>query len=160
MVKLTIRSQFKTSSGPRLLKLFLLIKLATRIGCRSTPPVYVVTQTPFYIMLPAIPNRFPLSLAVRMIPVYTTDPHEPIVYQAWALPHLNDALCNPELQLFNNFLSYYHDAEKENHLEFPFIDEMWPDSPVPASSYGEPDQQCLHYPGCYAGYLPFLSVTA
>ncbi|KAI2496560.1 hypothetical protein MHU86_17952 [Fragilaria crotonensis] len=97
------------------------------------------------------PKRIPFSLAVRLIPVYTTGPSGQTIYQAWALPHLNDALRDPELQLFNNFLSYYHTA-KENHPEFPFIDLMGSDSPVP--NYGESSSQCLHYPGCYAGYLP------
>ncbi|KAI2492908.1 hypothetical protein MHU86_21622 [Fragilaria crotonensis] len=41
---------------------------------------------------------------------------------------------------------------KENHPEFPFIDLMGSDSPVP--NYGESSSKCLHYPGCYAGYLP------
>ncbi|KAI2510992.1 hypothetical protein MHU86_3464 [Fragilaria crotonensis] len=76
------------------------------------------------------PKRIPFSLAVRLIPVYTTGPSGQTIYQAWALPHLNDALRDPELQLFNNFLSYYHTA-KENHPEFPFIDLMGSDSPVP-----------------------------
>ncbi|KAI2513990.1 hypothetical protein MHU86_374 [Fragilaria crotonensis] len=76
------------------------------------------------------PKRIPFSLAVRLIPVYTTGPSGQTIYQAWALPHLNNALRDPELQLFNNFLSYYHTA-KENHPEFPFIDLMGSDSPVP-----------------------------
>ncbi|KAI2507582.1 hypothetical protein MHU86_6875 [Fragilaria crotonensis] len=97
------------------------------------------------------PKRIPFSLAVRLIPVYTTGPSGQTIYQAWALPHLNNALRDPELQLFNNFLSYYHTA-KENHPEFPFIDLMGSDSPVP--NYGESSSKCLHYPGCYAGYLP------
>ncbi|KAI2500358.1 hypothetical protein MHU86_14101 [Fragilaria crotonensis] len=79
------------------------------------------------------PKRIPFSLAVRLIPVYTTGPSGQTIYQAWALPHLNNALRDPELQLFNNFLSYYHTA-KENHPEFPFIDLMGSDSPVP--NYG------------------------
>ncbi|KAI2491524.1 hypothetical protein MHU86_23026 [Fragilaria crotonensis] len=58
------------------------------------------------------PKRIPFSLAVRLIPVYTTGPSGQTIYQAWALPHLNDALRDPELQLFNNFLSYYHTAKK------------------------------------------------
>ncbi|KAI2496940.1 hypothetical protein MHU86_17581 [Fragilaria crotonensis] len=97
------------------------------------------------------PKRIPFSLAVRLIPVYTTGPSGQTIYQAWALPHLDNALRDPELQLFNNFLSYYHTA-KENHPEFPFIDLMGSDSPVP--NYGESSSKCLHYPGCYAGYLP------
>jgi hypothetical protein len=88
-----------------------------------------------------------------MIPTYTTDPTEQSIYQGWALPHLNDALCDPELQLFNNPLSYYH-IEKENHPQYPFIDQMAPDSPIIAFGFGESNPSCLHYPGCYAGYLP------
>ncbi|KAI2508283.1 hypothetical protein MHU86_6088 [Fragilaria crotonensis] len=57
------------------------------------------------------PKRIPFSLAVRLIPVYTTGPSGQTIYQAWALPHLNNALRDPELQLFNNFLSYYHTAK-------------------------------------------------
>ncbi|KAI2496550.1 hypothetical protein MHU86_17942 [Fragilaria crotonensis] len=49
------------------------------------------------------PKRIPFSLAVRLIPVYTTGPSGQTIYQAWALPHLNNALRDPELQLFNNF---------------------------------------------------------
>jgi len=99
------------------------------------------------------PKRVPFSLAVRMIPVYTTDRNKHSVYQGWALPHLNDTLRDPELQLFNNFLSYFHN-EKENHPEFPFLDLMAPDFPIIASGFGESNPYCLHYPGCYAGYLP------
>ncbi|KAI2514023.1 hypothetical protein MHU86_407 [Fragilaria crotonensis] len=44
------------------------------------------------------PKRIPFSLAVRLIPVYTTGPSGQTIYQAWALPHLNNALrdlnCN------------------------------------------------------------------
>jgi hypothetical protein len=98
-------------------------------------------------------QRVPFSLAIQMIPVYTTEPTEQSIYQGWALPHLNDALCNPELQLFNNPLSYYH-TEKENHPEYPFIDQMAPDSPIIAFGFGESNPYCLHYPGCYTGYLP------
>jgi hypothetical protein len=99
------------------------------------------------------PQRIPFSLAIRLIPVYTTDPTEQSICQGWALPHLNDTLCDPELQLFNNPLSYCH-TEKENHLEYPFIDQMDPDSPILALDFGESNPYCLHYPGCYAAYLP------
>ncbi|KAI2494641.1 hypothetical protein MHU86_19870 [Fragilaria crotonensis] len=58
------------------------------------------------------------------------------IYQAWALPHLIDALRDPEIQLFNNHLSYYYN-EKESHPEFPFIDQMGPDSPFSANGYNE-----------------------
>ena len=101
------------------------------------------------------PSRVPFSLAIRMIPVYTTGPTEQSIYKAWALPHLNDALRDPELQLFNNFLSYYH-TERENHPEFPFIDQMGDALPVRAyANSGESNLPSLSYPGCYAGYLPF-----
>ncbi|KAI2513177.1 hypothetical protein MHU86_1215 [Fragilaria crotonensis] len=101
------------------------------------------------------PKTVPFSLAIRMIPVFTTGPLEESIYQAWALPHLIDALRDPEIQLFNNHLSYYYN-EKESHPEFPFIDQMGPDSPFSANGYnGESSLQCLSYPGCYAGYLPF-----
>ncbi|KAI2496409.1 hypothetical protein MHU86_18088 [Fragilaria crotonensis] len=101
------------------------------------------------------PKAVPFSLAIRMIPVFTTGPLEESIYQAWALPHLIDALRDPEIQLFNNHLSYYYN-EKESHPEFPFIDQMGPDSPFSANGYnGESSLQCLSYPGCYAGYLPF-----
>ncbi len=36
------------------------------------------------------PQRVPFSLAIQMIPVYTTDPTEQSIYQGWALPHLNE----------------------------------------------------------------------
>ena len=101
------------------------------------------------------PQMVPFSLAIRMIPVFTTGPTERSIYEAWALSHLNDALRDPEIQLFNNYLSYYHN-KKETHPEFPFIDQMGPDSPI--SGYclnGESSLQCLSYPGCYSGYLPF-----
>ena len=99
------------------------------------------------------PQRVPFSLAIRMIPVYTTNPTKQFIYQSWALPHLNDTLCIPELQLFNNSLSYYH-TEKENHPEYPLINQVAPDSPIIAFGFGESNPPCLHYPGCYAGYVP------
>ncbi|KAI2491247.1 NB-ARC domain [Fragilaria crotonensis] len=71
-----------------------------------------------------------------MIPVFTTGPLEESIYQAWALPHLIDALRDPEIQLFNNHLSYYYN-EKESHPEFPFIDQMGPDSPFSANGYND-----------------------
>ncbi|KAI2505925.1 Mitochondrial protein [Fragilaria crotonensis] len=80
------------------------------------------------------PKTVPFSLAIRMIPVFTTGPLEESIYQAWALPHLIDALRDPEIQLFNNHLSYYYN-EKESHPEFPFIDQMEPDSPFSANGY-------------------------
>ncbi|KAI2510781.1 hypothetical protein MHU86_3567 [Fragilaria crotonensis] len=80
------------------------------------------------------PKTVPFSLAIRMIPVFTTGPLEESIYQAWALPHLIDALRDPEIQLFNNHLSYYYN-EKESHPEFPFIDQMGPDSPFSANGY-------------------------
>ncbi|KAI2491683.1 hypothetical protein MHU86_22891 [Fragilaria crotonensis] len=86
------------------------------------------------------PKRIPFSLAVRLIPVYTTGPSGQTIYQAWALPHLDNALRDPELQLFNNFLSYYHTA-KENHPEFPFIDLMGSDSPVPNYDHDSEEEQ-------------------
>ncbi|KAI2503797.1 NB-ARC domain [Fragilaria crotonensis] len=82
------------------------------------------------------PKTVPFSLAIRMIPVFTTGPLEESIYQAWALPHLIDALRDPEIQLFNNHLSYYYN-EKESHPEFPFIDQMGPDSPFSANGYNE-----------------------
>ncbi|KAI2490632.1 hypothetical protein MHU86_23931 [Fragilaria crotonensis] len=100
------------------------------------------------------PKRIPFSLAVRLIPVYTTGPSGQTIYQAWALPHLNDALRDPELQLFNNFLSYYHTA-KENHPEFPFIDLMGSDSPVP--NYGR--NSCTNRPA-NANFAPNEPQTA
>ncbi|KAI2491441.1 hypothetical protein MHU86_23131 [Fragilaria crotonensis] len=89
------------------------------------------------------PKTVPFSLAIRMIPVFTTGPLEESIYQAWALPHLIDALRDPEIQLFNNHLSYYYN-EKESHPEFPFIDQMGPDSPFSANGYnGCPNQMEL-----------------
>ncbi|KAI2497647.1 hypothetical protein MHU86_16834 [Fragilaria crotonensis] len=82
------------------------------------------------------PKTVPFSLAIRMIPVFTTGPLEKSIYQAWALPHLIDALRDPEIQLFNNHLSYYYN-EKESHPEFPFIDQMGPDSPFSANGYND-----------------------
>jgi hypothetical protein len=127
-------------------------RTAADLRCNIDSDMYHVAQDP---------QRVPFSLAIRMIPVYTTDPTEQSIHQGWTLLHLNDALCNPELQLFNNFLSYHH-TEKENHPEFPFIDQMAPDFPIRDFGFGEsnppclhyPGPPCLHYPGCYAGYLP------
>ncbi|KAI2493771.1 hypothetical protein MHU86_20776 [Fragilaria crotonensis] len=124
----TVQRLFRTQTA----KPIHLIKLMTRIGttphCRFTSP----PDADLYHVA-CDPKRIPFSLAVRLIPVYTTGPSGQTIYQAWALPHLNNALHDPELQLFNNF-SYYHTA-KENHPEFPFIDLMGSDSPVP--NYGE-----------------------
>ena len=41
------------------------------------------------------PTKIPFSLAIRLIPVYTITSFDNTVYQAWALPHLNDALRDP-----------------------------------------------------------------
>ncbi|KAI2506228.1 hypothetical protein MHU86_8163 [Fragilaria crotonensis] len=41
------------------------------------------------------PTKIPFSLAIRLIPVYTISPSGNNVYRAWALPHLNDALRDP-----------------------------------------------------------------
>ncbi|KAI2496515.1 hypothetical protein MHU86_18008 [Fragilaria crotonensis] len=79
-----------------------------------------------------------------MIPVFTTGPLEESIYQAWALPHLIDALRDPEIQLFNNHLSYYYN-EKESHPEFPFIDQMGPDSPFSANGYNDLTKTLLKY---------------
>ncbi|KAI2494848.1 hypothetical protein MHU86_19690 [Fragilaria crotonensis] len=90
------------------------------------------------------PKTVPFSLAIRMIPVFTTGPLEESIYQAWALPHLIDALRDPEIQLFNNHLSYYYN-EKESHPEFPFIDQMGPDSPFSANGYNDLTKTLLKY---------------
>ncbi|KAI2500132.1 hypothetical protein MHU86_14338 [Fragilaria crotonensis] len=90
------------------------------------------------------PKTVPFSLAIRMIPVFTTGPLEESIYQAWALPHLIDALRDPEIQLFNNHLSYYYN-EKESHPEFPFIDQMGPDSPFSANGYNEQDPKHIQH---------------
>ncbi|KAI2495107.1 hypothetical protein MHU86_19421 [Fragilaria crotonensis] len=114
----------------------------TRIGYHATLPIALRRHPDADLYHVACdPKRIPFSLAVRLIPVYTTGPSGQTIYQAWALPHLNDALRDPELQLFNNFLSYYHTA-KENHPEFPFIDLMGSDSPVP--NYGR--NSCTNRP--------------
>jgi hypothetical protein len=95
----------------------------------------------------------PFSLAICLIPVYTIAPLDNTVYQAWALPHLNDALRDPALQLFHNHLSYFY-REKHNHPEYPFIDPRGPDSPINLDGTGESSPPQLNYPVYITGDLP------
>ena len=79
---------------------------------RQPNPVYHVTDDP---------KTIPLSLAIRLIQVITTRRGSTEVYRAWALPHLENALCNPSLQITHNPFSYHW--QQHNHPEYPFIME-------------------------------------
>ncbi|KAI2495608.1 hypothetical protein MHU86_18882 [Fragilaria crotonensis] len=89
-----------------------------------------------------------------MIPVFTTGPLEESIYQAWALPHLIDALRDPEIQL-STIIFLIITMRKSLILSFHSLIK-WDLIHPSANGYnGESSLQCLSYPGCYAGYLPF-----
>jgi hypothetical protein len=79
---------------------------------RHPNPVYHVTDDP---------KTIPLSLATRFIQVITTRRGSSEVYRSWALPHLENALCNPSLQITHNPFSYHW--QQHNHIEYPFTME-------------------------------------
>ena len=83
-----------------------------------------------------IPERVPYSLAIRLIPVFTTTPIGTVIYRAWALPHLVDALRDPEIQFLQNRLSYFY-QHRHDHPEFPYIDHTHPESPLQFDGNGE-----------------------
>ena len=85
------------------------------------------------------PRRVPFSLAMRLIQVYTVPATNDKVYQAWALPHPDQALQGAVAQLpYLNPYCYYH--QRDDHPETQFLFAAGADradSPVPDHISGE-----------------------
>jgi hypothetical protein len=84
----------------------------SQLWCQSNPICHIIVDDPYSI---------PLDLASRLIQVITTKHGSDSIDCAWALPHLENALCNPANQMTHNCFSFFR--QQHNHPECQYTNK-------------------------------------